>query len=518
MKAFKIVVITLIFCQKAIAGDSQPSRGCLKSNEEYTTCGTACPLTCDNYNNPPTFCTKQCIIGCVCKPGYVRNKSGNCVLPCDCKPEVLRCTKKFEVYNSCGSACPPTCDNYKNPPACTKQCVPGCYCQEGYVRNDAGNCVLPCDCEPEVPRCTKKFEVFNPCGSACPLTCDNYKHPPVCTRQCVPECYCKEGYVRNDAGNCVLPCDCEPEVPRCTKKFEVFNPCGSACPLTCDNYKNPPVCTKKCVPGCYCKEGYVRNDAGNCVLPCDCEPEVPRCTKKFEVFNPCGSACPLTCDNYKNPPVCTKKCVPGCYCKEGYVRNGAGNCVLSCDCEPEVPRCTKKFEVFNPCGSACPLTCDNYKNPPVCTRQCVPGCYCQEGYVRNNAGNCVRPCDCPQVPRCRNNEAYTECGSACFLTCRNFLNPPKICTLQCVVGCQCKEGYVRDEISGKCVLPCDCPATGHKCRLPNEEYSTCGTACPDTCDNYKKPRACTLQCVEGCFCKSGFVRNNKGLCVPPCDC
>ena len=47
----------------------------------------------------------------------------------------------------------------------------------------------------------------------------------------------------------------------------------------------------------------------------------------------------------------------------------------------------------NECGSACPLTCDNYENPPFCTRQCVSGCFCPEGKVDLN-GVCVNKTTC----------------------------------------------------------------------------------------------------------------------------
>ncbi|XP_078032929.1 chymotrypsin inhibitor-like [Augochlora pura] len=54
-------------------------------NEEFTSCGTACPLTCSN--RPPNRnprCTKNCIIGCQCKEGYLRNSAGFCVTEQEC--------------------------------------------------------------------------------------------------------------------------------------------------------------------------------------------------------------------------------------------------------------------------------------------------------------------------------------------------------------------------------------------------------------------------------------------------
>ncbi|KAK9300096.1 hypothetical protein QLX08_007089 [Tetragonisca angustula] len=57
---------------------------------------------------------------------------------------------------------------------------------------------------------------------------------------------------------------------------------------------------------------------------------------------------------------------------------------------------------------------------------------------------------------------------------------------------------------------------GQQCGL-NEEFKSCGTACEPSCD---KPRAdfCTMQCVIGCQCKSGYLRNGKGTCVAPENC
>ena len=44
----------------------------------------------------------------------------------------------------------------------------------------------------------------------------------------------------------------------------------------------------------------------------------------------------------------------------------------------------------------------------------------------------------------------------------------------------------------------------------NEVHDTCGTACPETCNG--RPFVCTLQCVIGCRCASGFVRH-EGACI-----
>ena len=51
-------------------------------------------------------------------------------------------------------------------------------------------------------------QVFKECGTACPLTCENYGTVFPCTRQCVAECQCIDGYVLNSEGVCILPEDC----------------------------------------------------------------------------------------------------------------------------------------------------------------------------------------------------------------------------------------------------------------------------------------------------------------------
>nr|CDJ97122.1 Protease inhibitor I8 domain containing protein [Haemonchus contortus] len=55
---------------------------------------------------------------------------------------------------------------------------------------------------------------------------------------------------------------------------------------------------------------------------------------------------------------------------------------------------------------------------------------------------------------CGPNEVFDTCGSACEPSCRN--PNPTICTLQCVVGCRCRQGFFRDDF-GQCVASCGPP-------------------------------------------------------------
>ncbi|PBC33644.1 Chymotrypsin inhibitor [Apis cerana cerana] len=43
---------------------------------------------------------------------------------------------------------------------------------------------------------------------------------------------------------------------------------------------------------------------------------------------------------------------------------------------------------------------------------------------------------------------------------------------------------------------------------PNEEFTNCGSECVDTCEKPASP-VCNLKCVIGCQCKPGFVRNRE---------
>ncbi|KAF8763272.1 Kunitz-type serine protease inhibitor like protein [Argiope bruennichi] len=66
---------------------------------------------------------------------------------------------------------------------------------------------------------------------------------------------------------------------------------------------------------------------------------------------------------------------------------------------PEEYVCPKHSH-YEECGTACPLSCDNYQDPPeACVLKCNPGCHCDKGYVRvkGDVEKCVKPINCPKL-------------------------------------------------------------------------------------------------------------------------
>ncbi|XP_053677376.1 chymotrypsin-elastase inhibitor ixodidin-like [Anopheles nili] len=58
------------------------------------------------------------------------------------------------------------------------------------------------------------------------------------------------------------------------------------------------------------------------------------------------------------------------------------------------------------------------------------------------------------------------------------------------------------------------------CDDPNETYDDCGPFCGDrTCSNMRRNDVkCVRSCIDGCFCKGGYVRNKANRCIPAYMC
>jgi hypothetical protein len=72
-----------------------------------------------------------------------------------CPVENLKCEQKEgETYQDCGSPCRTNCRTYKD--SCTDECVPGCYCIEGKVRDEVtGKCVETSACSEVAAMCDR---------------------------------------------------------------------------------------------------------------------------------------------------------------------------------------------------------------------------------------------------------------------------------------------------------------------------------------------------------------------------
>ncbi|KFB45748.1 TIL domain-containing cysteine-rich salivary secreted peptide [Anopheles sinensis] len=72
------------------------------------------------------------------------------------------------------------------------------------------------------------------------------------------------------------------------------------------------------------------------------------------------------------------------------------------------PKC-RKGERFLDCGNSCMEP--KCTKPPVnfpCITLCLSGCYCREGYVRNDKGVCVPPSKCPGVKNASSSSESNE--------------------------------------------------------------------------------------------------------------
>jgi hypothetical protein len=104
---------------------------------------------------------------------------------------------------------------------------------------------------------------------------------------------------------------------------------------------------------------------------------------------------------------------------------------------------------------------------------------CPVGYFFSEfEKKCVLDCRLEEVSCEDPNEFHTECGSGCEPSCHNSTTS---CTKDCKLGCFCKKGFVRDELTKKCVLRQDCTNCAE-----NETSDWGNPLCEKTCQSINK--------------------------------
>lgn len=56
--------------------------------------------------------------------------------------------------------------------------------------------------------------------------------------------------------------------------------------------------------------------------------------------------------------------------------------------------CVEPNTEFSFCGSPCEATCAN--RHPICPLVCKRGCFCKNGYIRDNVKRCIPESACPK--------------------------------------------------------------------------------------------------------------------------
>ncbi|CAG2104857.1 unnamed protein product, partial [Medioppia subpectinata] len=521
-----------------------------------------------------TKCTnaEKCSAGCFCKSGYGRNIQGVCVPKKDCSKAGF-CAKN-EEFDMCGNTCVELCDP---PTECAAKCKPGCYCKKpDYFRDDDKKCVkdglksktfkkgVYCPAidpettpKPKLQSECKAHEVFKPCGSLCGQSCSSLKKEFVCPRRkiCIKGCFCVEGYYRNKKGKCVPEDECDSadsnKKPKKCKKYEIYKECGNHCADLCTP---PAICPYECQSGCFCKDKYFRNKAGESLVDHDNgDPE--KCKSPLK-RSKCRKNCIQSCAEVTAKMMCPRRkaCITGCFCKEGHVKDKDGSCVPEDECpapskdpkspksakdDNEVPDCDDNEEYY-PCGDYCIELC---KPPESCKRKCKSGCFCKRYFYRNEKGVCVPAEKCPNRMKkspsdgkvgpnaCKKkNEEYSTCGRpkchSCLELSKHLMCPNR---QSCETGCFCRGGFYRTT-DGDCVPLSKCipkvpdfkqlatttPRSKDADCKENEHYEDCGDHCIELC---KPPDSCDAQCDKGCFCDKGYYRDKEnGDCVPEKRC
>ena len=381
---------------------------------------------------------------------------------------------------------------------------------------------------------------------------------------CEPRCECIKGYARDyRTGQCIPKDECN-SPPLCPENEELV--CTTCSEPSCSEHEimcwgtasSATSVTDGCVDheACYCIPGFKRMynsddpaDRGVCVPEHECPVHECGPHEHFEDCTiPCweemccpdgndidGTSCVVGGD-------CEDACHAMCVCDIGYIRDQQGNCVESCNGNPNDGQCPG-IMIWNDCGNPCNdlyccpdgtgnFACDG-TGDYACPDGCEPRCECPQGMVPNSdfPEGCIiyeEACGIETVPvECGENAFWNECGNPCNdhfccewdLDCMN--SETSGCPAVCQGRCECHEGFKL--VNGQCT-PIE-EACTPKCLMENEVWDTCANHCEERycCDTNDKGHCkndnCPNECYPMCTCETGYARDPRtNHCIPKADC
>jgi len=347
---------------------------------------------------------------------------GYCLAQNDVVPDCKFGKSEHESYNSCGTPCEEECGGPI--PICMTVCVEGCFCDEGFVRDNLGVCISNDECTDWLnsSQCQKqlisatKETASGMVGAFIPSCEPNGQFSAVQCHGSTGFCWCADqaGTEINDTRIRGVPVcntdarqfsECELQLASATED-SAMGMVGHFTPSCDDKGLFAAVQCYGSIGFCWCADQDGTEITGTRIRG------EPVCNKRFSecqvqlasatensAIGMVGHFTPSCEENGQFSAVQCHGSTGYCWCAErdGSEINGSrirGEPVCN-------TQCWNKYEHYDFVGSACQEECG--KPSLICIQSVVAGCHCDSGYVRDYRGMCI------SVNQCMEFVSKSEC-------------------------------------------------------------------------------------------------------------